>query len=240
VTPDPSSVQDPGTVLALDNVPLTMPVARAGSRSLAAFFDYLVVGALAVAWTAALIAGMAIAGEDRVPWLVAGYLLGLFAIEYGYFAGLELATRGRTLGKWIVDLHVVSADGSQASRASLLLRNLLRTPDIFLGVPLMVADPLARRLGDRLGGTLVVAAPGAPRRERESLLRAPRGWGAREIALLEDLLHRADDLPPARSRALAQRVVEWIDRDDPGFLGAIDRSRGPVAVLRAGAGLEEA
>ena len=34
------------TVLALDNVPLELPIAGAGTRALAAFLDYLLVGVL--------------------------------------------------------------------------------------------------------------------------------------------------------------------------------------------------
>ena len=57
----------------------------------------------------------------------------------------------------------------------------MRTIDLVAGVPLMAIDPLSRRLGDRLGGTLVVHD--RPLEAGPVLGRVPPGWGARELAV---------------------------------------------------------
>src|SRR5262245_14109838 len=98
------------TVLGIDNVPLELPVAGAGSSARAASPGSLVVGVLAAAWS---VGGLTLMGltRQRGWWIVAVLLLGLFAIEYGYFATVETLRRGETLGKSALGLRVVTADG---------------------------------------------------------------------------------------------------------------------------------
>jgi uncharacterized RDD family membrane protein YckC len=216
------------SILGLDNVRLELPIAGAGSRVLAAFLDYLVVGILSVAL---VIAALAAAGALRSWWILAVVILGLFAIDYGYFAGMEIATRGRTLGKLALDLVVLNRQGGRATTAAFLIRNCVRTIDLVVGIPMMAADPLARRLGDRLAGTLVVHA-----RPAESvnvlLRRIPRGWGGENVALLEDFLRRSADLEPYRAERIARRLLATIERDDPEMLAGIPASRNAVEMLR--------
>jgi uncharacterized RDD family membrane protein YckC len=68
---------------------------------------------------------------------------------------------GRTLGKWLMGLRVVSLTGERPNKLSLLLRNILRVIDVgLLFVPLVVVllSPLRQRTGDVAAGTLVVRA----------------------------------------------------------------------------------
>ena len=102
------------TVLGLDNVPLDLPVAGVGSRALAAFLDYLVVGIAVFIWGSICIAVFAM--RPRFGWwMVALFLVGFFLIEYGYFASVEVLREGRTLGKWALGLRVVSREGGRAA-----------------------------------------------------------------------------------------------------------------------------
>jgi uncharacterized RDD family membrane protein YckC len=217
------------TVLALDNVPLALPVAGPGTRALAAFLDYIIVSILAGLWA---IGGIWLISTSRwgSGWAFALVLLGFFVIEYGYFAGVEVGTGGRTLGKWAMSLRVTSRLGAQAGTASLLIRNCVRSVDLVTGVPMMALDPLARRLGDRLAGTLVLRER---RAEAESVLgRVPRGWDGRQIAIAEDFLRRASELEPQRAVRLASQVLLAIEAVDSGLLSGVDRSVGPVETLR--------
>jgi uncharacterized RDD family membrane protein YckC len=218
------------TVLGIDNVPLDLPVAGAGSRALAAFLDYLVVGVVAVVW---VVGGLSLAGltGQRGWWIAGALLLGLFVIEYGYFATIETLRRGETLGKRALGLRVVTADGARPGTAAFLVRNAVRTIDLLAGVPLMVTDPLARRLGDRLAGTLVVHA--APERKETVVVRPPRGWAANDVAVLESFLDRAAELEPERRDRLARVLAGCIGRDDPELAAAIDPAGDPVEGLRA-------
>lgn len=81
------------------------------------------------------------------------YLLHTTAIEAAF---------GRSLGKMLVGLRVISIDGSAPSLSSLLIRNLLRVIDIgllFLPLAVILFSRLRQRTGDVAAGTLVVRTP---------------------------------------------------------------------------------
>jgi len=156
---------------------------------------------------------------------------GAFLIDWAYFAGLEIAMHGRTPGKRVVGLRTVARHGGAASAGALMTRDLLRPVDLLVGVPLMAIDPLSRRLGDRLAGTIVVydRAP----RDEPLLRRIPRGWQGSDVALVESLLRRARELEPQRADAMATRILERLEREDPAFLAGTRGVGGtPLAILR--------
>lgn len=216
-------------ILGIDNIALELPIAGVGSRVLAAVLDLVVLFILEIAAFLGTVVLMAV--FETAGWWVAVVLLAVvFLLQWGYFAVLEVATRGRTLGKMAVGLRVVGASGGMPSIGSLLARNLIRTVDFLVGIPLMAADPLARRLGDRVAGTLVVH----DRKAAAELIlgRTPRGWGARRIGLVESYLRRSPALDPERSRHLAGRLLELVDRDAPGFLDEVRSYSDPELALR--------
>ncbi len=221
---------EPATVLAIDNVPLELPVAGPGSRVLAAFLDYLLVGLASIVW---VVGGGMLAGAFKIGggWLVGVLIVGLFVLDYGYFAGMEAGTGGRTLGKRALGLIVVTESAGRPSTSALLLRNAVRSIDVLFGLPLMAVDARSRRLGDRLAGTLVVHADVAAERE-VVLRRVPQGWGAREVTVAESFLRRLPDLEPDRAEAMARQLLALIERDDPAFLAGVPEGLGSVATLR--------
>lgn len=204
-----------GTVLSLDNVPVELPLARVGSRVLAGFADYVVLILLLLVWSFGILFSSDGLGL-RPGWGIAIWLIGLFALDYGYFAVQEIVFDGRTLGKRIFGLRVVARDGAAAGNGALLVRNIVRSLDVVFGVVLMALDPLSRRLGDRLAGTVVVHdRPATP---EVLLVRLPGGWGAAETQLVESYLRRAPELEPEARLQLGRRLEQWIDERAPGFL----------------------
>jgi uncharacterized RDD family membrane protein YckC len=223
------------SILGLDNIRLELPVASVGSRSLAALLDYLAVMVIAFLWL--LFSAFAI--RALWPSLAPVFLIaGVFLLQWGYFAGFEIGTGGRTPGKMALGLRVVTAEGGSAGAGALLMRNLVRPVDLVFGVPLMAIDPRSRRLGDRLAGTLVVHDR---RRETAAILsRVPPGWGARELAAVESFLARAATLEDTASAwAMADRILERIRREAPELLAGVDTRRDPVAALRQALQAEE-
>ena len=215
-------------VLALDNVRLDLPVAGAATRTLAAALDYLIVTVLTVAWVLGGV-GLAALFDFGTGAVIAVVIVGIFLIQYGYFAAMELATGGQTVGKRALGLRVVTRDGARAGTAAILVRNVVRTIDVLIGVPMMMADTLSRRLGDRLAGTLVVHTEAAT---REVLVRrVPRGWTGAHVATAEEFLRRSADLEPPRAQAMARQLLAAIQRDDPALLDG-DASADPVGALR--------
>ena len=223
------------SILGLDNIRLDLPVASVGSRSLAALLDYLILMALALGWIFLIVTAIA----PLLPaWVPVFAIVGWFLLEWGYFAGFEIATGGRTVGKMALALRVVTAEGGSPGTGALLSRNLVRSLDLLFGVPLMALDPLSRRLGDRLAGTLVVHDRG---REAAPVLgRVPPGWGPRELAAVESFLARARTLEDtAGTWAMADRILDRIRRDAPELLAGVDARRDPVAALRQALQVEE-
>lgn len=222
------------SILGLDNIRLDLPVAGMGSRVLAALLDYLVMAVVGFLWFLLWAVLFAIQG----PWAFALLFIVFFLLEWGYFAGQEIWLGGRTLGKMALKLRVLTAEGGTPGPGALLARNLVRSLDILFGIPLLAIDPLSRRLGDRLAGTIVVHD-----REREAVPiigRVPPGWGARELALVEALLARARVLDdPALVWQMADRVLERIRRDAPELLEGLDTRTDPVAALRQALQVEE-
>ncbi len=216
-------------VLGLDNAPLELDVAGVGSRVLAAFIDLIAQFVLQIIWLIAAFAAFA-GGNHPSPWRLVVFVFGALFIDWAYFALSEVAMRGRTMGKRAVGLRVVSRTGGAAAPGSLLIRNLLRPADYLLGVPLMAFDPLSRRLGDRLAGTIVVHD--RPGRDEPLLRRIPTGWQADDVALVESLLRRAGDLEASRAEAMAARVIARLEREDPSFLDGARASDGPLETLR--------
>ena len=217
---------DRESILALDNIRLDLPVAGVASRCLAAivdgFFVIVLIMVLLLLCAALMLSSRA--------WGLAAMVGGVFLIDWGYFAGMEVTTRGRTLGKMALGLRVVTVAGAEPSGGSLLLRNLVREIDLLVGVPLMAWDPLSRRLGDRLAGTLVVHE--GQREAAPVLGRVPAAWGAREVTVAERFLARQGGLDDFRVRdELALRLLALVERDAPGFVAGLDR-RDPLAALR--------
>src|SRR5689334_3361321 len=95
------------SILGLDNIRLELPVAGVGSRVLAGVLDYLVVGLLVLVWSLLCTFVLPALGN----WGISLLIVGVFLIEWGYFAASEIATGGQTLGKKALHLQVVTAEG---------------------------------------------------------------------------------------------------------------------------------
>lgn len=96
-------------------------------------------------------------------WFVSDPLcMAFLALMFLYFVLLEGLT-GRTPGKWVLQLRVVSTDGGRPGLTKALLRNVLRVVDNLpavgiLGAILIVTSPDGARFGDRVAGTRVVCS----------------------------------------------------------------------------------
>jgi uncharacterized RDD family membrane protein YckC len=226
---------DRESILGLDNIRLELPIAGLGSRTLAVFLDYLCLLFIVLLW---ILICVVMLGPPLHSVAYALLFLGIFVLEWGYFAGLEIATHGRTLGKLALKLRVVSTVGASPGAAALLVRNLVRDVDLIVGAPLVALDPLSRRLGDRLAGTLVVHESSTAGRAL-LLGRTPPGWSAREVAVAEAFLARESQLAdPAQRAEMARRLLARVARDAPNLVTDLDASD-PVTALRRALAVEE-
>ena len=90
------------------------------------------------------------------------------ALLFGYFWGTEAAW-GATVGKRVLGLRVIAADGTAPSSGAIIIRNIVRFVDWLPGLYIIGAIAVfaggqpRRRLGDRAAKTLVVAGDEPPR-----------------------------------------------------------------------------
>ena len=130
-------------------------------RVLAALIDLMIVGAGAALILFAadvLPSGGGSAREEVGSGL---YLIALAWALYYYFACESGG--GQTLGKRVMKLRVVRADGGEAGMREIAVRTVLRVVDgiglYLVGLVVMLASGKRRqRLGDMAGGTIVVDA----------------------------------------------------------------------------------
>jgi uncharacterized RDD family membrane protein YckC len=223
-----------------ERVALSLEVAGLGGRALAYLVDLLVIF---LCWVTILL--LYSFGGDllrRVQQLSAAAQVAAVALFFmsgwAYDVAWETVWRGQTPGKRALGLRVVRGDGSPVGFAESVVRNLARALEVpFLYAPGVLAVALTarhQRLGDLLGGTLVVrdraydlsryAAPPAP---------DPRGagLGGKTAALLapadferlSDFLQRRAGLaPPARERLARKMAVALAARAGAGALPAAE------------------
>lgn len=84
-----------------------------------------------------------------------------FLLTIGYFMSLEWVFRGQTLGKRVMKLRVVDADGLRLRFTQIFVRNLLRAIDILPGLYTvggiaLLLSPKLQRLGDIAANTIVI------------------------------------------------------------------------------------
>jgi uncharacterized RDD family membrane protein YckC len=84
-----------------------------------------------------------------------------FVIQFGYGVVFEWGWRGQTVGKRLLRLRVMDADGLRLQFHQILMRNLVRFADLLPGCYLVgglacLFTRKAQRLGDLAAGTVVV------------------------------------------------------------------------------------
>jgi uncharacterized RDD family membrane protein YckC len=83
-----------------------------------------------------------------------------FLLQWFYGAFFEAYWNGRTPGKWMTGLRVISVDGRPINLTQAIVRNLLRSADLFptgiVGMICMSMTERFQRLGDLAAGTMVV------------------------------------------------------------------------------------
>jgi uncharacterized RDD family membrane protein YckC len=209
-----------GEVLGIDNVRLDLPLAGVASRTLAASLDQAFLLLFQIVWLLAGVISLPFFGVS-VGWVLALLGLGFFLLQWGYFAALEILMKGQTPGKQLVGLRTVAYHGGRATAAALLIRNLLRSIDVLIGVLLMVFDRRSRRLGDFIAETLVIYEQEESVEEAQ-MVRHPPAWGAPEVSVVETFLRRVRYLDRERAQKIAQRLLSWLEQREPGFLAEVE------------------
>lgn len=139
----------------------------------------------------------------------------------GYPLIFETATRGRTLGKMVMGLRVVSDDGGPERFRQALFRALSGFIEIwmFAGAPAVICSMLSskgKRIGDIFAGTVVICERG-PKLAPPPMMPPPLAWWASSLQLsalqpeqaelARQFLSRAHQLEPGLRIQMASRIA---------------------------------
>jgi uncharacterized RDD family membrane protein YckC len=211
---------------SVTGVDLALPVAGPGARSYAFLIDWLIRASLFTAWygVAALLYNrrwtLVAPLSPDAKWFVL-VVTPAAAMYFLYHFVLEIAMHGRTPGKRMAGIHIVTREGGSPGVGPLLTRNVFRLVDalpLLYGVGL-TATFVTRdhvRIGDMAAGTLLVY-------ERpEVVLPEPAGHASSERALdnsdaeiVSELLLRWSDLDSGARQRLAAAVLRRYGRETP-------------------------
>lgn len=163
-----------------EGVPLTFQVAGLGVRMAAQIVDIVLTGLAALA-ILILLATLNLTSPDTI--VAIGAML-FFVIRVPYYPMAELVWNGQTLGKRLLNIKVIAADGRSLSPHAILVRNLTKEAEVFLPATLLLTlnaatpwtsllalgwifgvlsvplfNPKRQRFGDLIAGTYVIHRP---------------------------------------------------------------------------------
>ncbi len=151
-----------------ESVELEFSLAGIGSRAVALFIDYTVLGLglLILFWLGIFVITQLSQWErllwvdtDTIQlWALAILSVLMFALYVGYFVGFETAWYGQTPGKRYAKIRVIRDDAQPVRLFQATLRSLVRPVDdiLFIGFFFILLGKDEKRIGDWLAGTLVV------------------------------------------------------------------------------------
>ncbi|HET9874168.1 MAG TPA: RDD family protein [Mycobacterium sp.] len=205
-------------VVTGDAVVLDVAIAQLPVRAVSALIDITVV---VLGYIVALLL-WAITLTQLDEALTAAILI-IFAVllQVGYPVIFETATRGRSLGKMVMGLRVVSDDGGPERFRQALFRALAAVVEIWalVGSPAVIASllsPRGKRLGDIFAGTVVISER-VPAAAPPPLMPPMLAWWAASLQLTglrpetaetaRQFLSRASQFDPRVRDAMAYRIA---------------------------------
>ena len=143
------------TIITGQFVRISQTPASIGERFLALLIDYILIG-LYLYSTLALISWF----QTSTDFTVIIFLIMIYLPVLLYSFLCEIFNHGQSLGKRLMNIRVVKADGSTPSIGSYLLRWLLFPIDFFftggIGILSILLTKNSQRLGDLAAGTMVI------------------------------------------------------------------------------------
>ncbi|MDA0632804.1 RDD family protein [Nonomuraea sp. MCN248] len=206
-------------VVTGDAVVLEVRVAQFPSRAVALLIDVLVQLVLQAVGFYALRLFADFTDVSMLTVMAIGISV---LVLVGYPVAVESLTRGRSLGKLILGLRVVSDDGSPERFRQALVRGVTGVVEIwaFFGAPALISSlvsPQGKRVGDLFAGTIVISER-VPRSRADAIVMPPQlaHWAASlELSRLPEevaaaarqYLTRRHDLSPQIQYEMGVRIA---------------------------------
>jgi uncharacterized RDD family membrane protein YckC len=208
------------TLQTVTGVDVELTIAGPGSRSYAFIIDWHIRSLVALAW---VLAGLLIYGGGGLqppPDPGPGYLIGVwlppFFIYFFYHPVLELAMRGRTPGKRIAGVRLVTREGDIPGAGALLLRNVFRLLDslpffYLVGLATVVMTEHHVRVGDLAAGTLLVMDHDTSAGTFAGTAAARGGLSPQAADLIQETLDRWNDLDEQNRLTIARTLLARVE-----------------------------
>ena len=205
-------------VVTGDAVVLDVQIAQLPVRAVGALIDITVIF---VCYVLGLMLWAATLTEFDTALSTAILLIFTVLVIVGYPLIFETATRGRSVGKIVMGLRVVSDDGGPERFRQALFRALASLVEIWMlvGSPAVICSmlsPKAKRIGDIFAGTIVVSERG-PRLGPPPAMPPSLAWWASSLQLsglnagqaevARQFLSRAPQLDPQLRQQMAYRIA---------------------------------
>lgn len=205
-------------VVTGDAVVLDVQIAQLPVRAVSAIIDITVIF---IGYILGLMLWAASLSQLDEALTIAFLIIFTVLAMVGYPVAIETATRGRSLGKIVMGLRVVSDDGGPERFRQALFRALASVIEIWmmLGSPAVICSllsPKAKRVGDLFAGTVVVSERG-PRLGPPPAMPPTLAWWASSLQLsgltagqaevARQFLSRATQLEPALREQMAYRIA---------------------------------
>jgi uncharacterized RDD family membrane protein YckC len=214
----PGSVRSMPEVVTGDAVVLDVPIAQLPMRAVGALIDIAVI---VIGYLVALMLWAATLTQFDEAVTAAIMVIFTVLVFVGYPLVFETATRGRSVGKMVMGLRVVSDDGGPERFRQALFRALASVVEIWmlLGSPAVICSmlsPKAKRIGDIFAGTVVISERG-PKLGPPPVMPPPLAWwaaslqlsglGAEQAEVARQFLSRASQLDPKLRDQMAYRIA---------------------------------
>ncbi len=206
------------TVVTGDAVVLDVQIAQLPVRAVGALID---IGIVVVGYLVGLMLWAATVSQFDEALSAAILVIFTVLAIVGYPVILETATRGRSVGKIVMGLRVVSDDGGPERFRQALFRSLAGFVEIwtFLGGPAVIcslASAKGKRIGDLFAGTVVISERG-PKLAPPPVMPPALAWwasslelsglGPEQAEMARQFLGRAAQLDPAVRDEMAYRIA---------------------------------
>lgn len=174
----------PETVVTGDAVVLDVQIAQLPVRAVSALIDIFVV---MIAYLIGMMLWVATVVQFDEALSAAIMIIFTVLALVGYPIIIETATRGRSIGKMVMGLRVVSDDGGPERLRQALFRALSGFVEIwmFFGGPAVIcslASAKGKRIGDVFAGTVVISERG-PKLAPPPVMPPALAWWAASLEL---------------------------------------------------------
>ena len=223
------AMDDALKIQSITGVDVEIRIAGPGGRSYAFVVDWHIRLLLALTWfilgTVLLTGGLTFADDlDNATstGFVFAVVLPATALFFLYHPVLEIVMQGRTPGKRIAGIRIVTLSGDVPGVGAILIRNILRLVDSLpgvyaVGLAATVLTPRSVRIGDMAAGTLLVYEEDT-RQDVFSQVNsdAIAKVGLENLQLIRELIERWPELEVDVRIELGRNMLRRFEGDVPG------------------------